>query len=107
LNEKNDTLISDFSQVNYIRHPSNILGDDTDKFKNVDWTKNFAIGVWRGEWMEYYFSWSNSYDTNNYSWKDGLISLFAYCSIGLLPFIFWWRLYRKKKKRSTQQHVRQ
>ena len=98
LNQKADSLISDFAEVNYIRHNSNILTDDQYKFKNVDWTKDFAIGVWRGEWMEYYYSWNNRYDTNNYSWRDGFISLLVYCGIGLLPFIFWLLFYRRKRK---------
>jgi hypothetical protein len=49
--------------------------------------------------MEYYFSWSNSYDTNNYSWVDGFIGLVVCSSIGLLPFIVWLRFNRKKKKK--------
>lgn len=102
LNQQVDSLIPDFGKVNYIRHYSNILGDNEDKFRNVDWTKDFAIGAWAGEWMEYYYSWNESYDTNNYSWSDGVIVLFLYCGVGLLPFIFLWRSYRRKKKSSIQ-----
>ena len=102
LNQKIDSLISDFATVNYIRHKSDIVGNDQSKFQKADWTKDFAIGVWRGEWMEYYYSWNKQYDINNYSWSDGYISLVVYFGIGLLPFIFWWRFYRQRKKSSTQ-----
>ena len=98
LNQQADSLISDFAKVNYIRHNSDILGEDQSKFKNANWSKDFSIAVWRGEWMEYYYSWNDSYDTNNYSLSDGIISLFAYCTVGLLPIIFWWRYFRQRKK---------
>jgi hypothetical protein len=105
LNKPNDSTISDLPYVDYIRDKSSVVDNDAHKFKNADWTKDYAIGVWRGDWMEYYFSWSNSYDTNNYSWVDGFIGLVVCSSIGLLPFIVWLRFNRKKKKSSTQQWV--
>jgi hypothetical protein len=101
LTQKSDSLIPDFGTVQYIRHTSDVIDGEQWKFKSADWKKDFSIGVWRGEWMEYYYSWDNSYDTNNYSWRGAYISLFAYCLLGLLPFIFWWRFYNQRKKSST------
>jgi hypothetical protein len=100
LNKTNDSTITYLPDVNYIRNNSDVIENDAHKFKNADWTKDYAIGVWRGEWMEYYFSWSNSYDTNNYSWGDGFMVLAVCFGIGILPLIFWLRLIRKKN--STQ-----
>jgi len=74
----------------YIRNDSIVVIDDRYKFKNVDWKKDYAIGVWRGEWAEYYFSWSDSYDSNNYSWWDGFEALLLATGIGLLPIVIWW-----------------
>ena len=101
LNQKNDSLISEFGLVNYIRKNSDVIANDQFKFKNADWKKDFAIGVWRGEWMEYYYSWNDSYETNNYSWSDSYISFFMFCGIALLPFIFWLYKVKKEKQHTT------
>ena len=98
LTQQVDSLIPGFGTVNYIRRKSEILSGDEFKFKKIDWTKDFAIGIWRGESVEYYFSWNDSYDTNNWSWTDGYVSFFAYCTLGLLPLIFWWSFYRRRRK---------
>jgi len=29
--------------------------------RNIDWSKNYVLGVWRGEWWEYYISSSQKY----------------------------------------------
>lgn len=33
----------------------------------IDWEKNFALSIWRGEWSMYYYSWNKKYDTNNFT----------------------------------------
>jgi hypothetical protein len=78
-----------------------VIRNDYDKFKNADWNKDFAIGVWRGEWTEYYFSWTDSYDTNNYSCTDGYIGLAVMTGIGFFPLLFWWLNIRRRRKSST------
>ncbi len=102
LNQRDDSLISGFGPVNYIRKSSDVISNDQSRFTNANWKKDFAIGVWRGEWMEYYYSWNDSYETNNYSWSDGFISLFVFTTIGLVPFVFWFYFYERNKKSSTQ-----
>ena len=101
LTKQVDSLITGLHSKKYIRKLTDVVSDDYDKFKNVDWNKDFAIAVWRGEWYEYYFSWTDSYDTNNYSWRDGFISLAVLVGIGLLPLLFWWLDIRKRKIGST------
>ncbi len=98
-----DSLIESFGSVHYIRRNLDIITNNQDKFKKADWTKDFAISAWRGEWMEYYFSWNNSYDSNNYTWNDGWISLIIFCGIGLLPIIIW--VYLSKKTASIQKNI--
>lgn len=101
LTQQFDSLIPGFGTRQYIRKLNDVVNDDYGKFKNADWTKDFAIGVWRGDWTEYYFSWSDSYDTNNFSSIGSFVSLLLTCIWGLLPLIIWWRNNRQRKKSST------
>jgi hypothetical protein len=101
LTQQVDSLIPELGMNQYIRKLSDVVINDHNKFKNVDWDKDFAIGVWRGEWAEYYFSWSDSYDCNNFSWYDGYIGLSIYVGMGIFPFLFWWLNIRQRKKSST------
>lgn len=84
--------------VSYIRQKNEVVLKDQKKFKNANWTKDYAIGVRRFEWIEYYFSWSDEYDSVYYNWYDGYIGLIVCIVFGFLPFIFWWR---NSKKSST------
>jgi hypothetical protein len=59
LTQQVDSLIPSFGKHQYIRKLSDVVSNDYTKFKDVDWNKDFAIGVWRGEWSEYYFSWTD------------------------------------------------
>ena len=65
LTQEVDSLIPGFGTIRYIRKLTDLTSNDYDKFENADWNKDFAIGVWRGSWTEYYFSWTDSYDKNN------------------------------------------
>jgi hypothetical protein len=84
--------------IQYLRGIESIDKDDLSKFKNADWTKDFAIAVWRGEWMQYYFSWSDNYDPNNYAWDDGFTVLAIMFVLGLLPLLAWWVIRKQKRK---------
>jgi len=100
LTQQVDSLIPGLGSKQYIRKLTDAVSNDYDKFKNADWNKDFAIGVWRGEWSEYYFSWTDSYDSNNYSWLDGFIGLAGMTGIGIFPLLFWWLDIRKRRKTS-------
>lgn len=102
LTQQVDSLIPGLGTIQYIRKLSDVISNDYDKFTNADWNKDFAIGVWRGEWTEYYFSWTNSYDTNNYSWADGYIGLAVMTGIGAFPFFI---LVVKHKTKKKKQHT--
>lgn len=81
----------------YIRLKNQIPIDDYSKVKDADWSKDFAIAAWRGEWMEYYFSWTNNYDSNNYSWSDGFIGFGITSGIGIFPLLFlWFKILRRR-----------
>jgi len=101
LTQQVDSLIPELGNKQYIRKLNDVVIDDYGKFKNTDWTKDFAIGVWRGEWTEYYFSWSDSYDSNNYSWLDSFLGLLQMYIYGLLPLIVWWCDGSQRKKHLT------
>ena len=94
LTQKVDTLIPGLGKISYIRNLQNVNANDYKKFKNADWNTDFAIGVWRGEWTAYYFSWSDSYDTNDSTWFGAFLSLFGMIGIGIFPFLL---ALRKKK----------
>ena len=91
-----DSLIQ--GRIGYIRHRSDIESGEKEKFKNVDWSKDFALRVWRGEWNEYYFSWTDRYDGNDYNRADGFIGLGIMSVIGILPLILWWVVRINKNK---------
>jgi len=94
LKQSNDLLIAPGGP--YIRKSSDVvigeLGiEDQSVLDNIDWKNDFVIGIWRGEWNEYYFSSNDKYFGNGYSWNDGLVSLLISFTIGILPFLFWWK----------------
>lgn len=101
LTQEVDSLIPGLGTKQYIRKLSDVVSNDYDRFKYIDWDKDFAIGVWRGEWTEYYFSWTDNYNSNNYSWKDGFGGLTIMFGIGILPVLFWFLNGRQKRKSST------
>ena len=54
---------------------------------NIDWSKEYAIMVWRGDWAEYYYSWNKRYETNNWSWLDAFAMLAFSTIIGFIPLL--------------------
>jgi len=93
------TEASDVTKISYITSKEDVIIDDQRKFENADWTKDYAIGIWRGDWNDYYFSWTNSYETNGYTWFDRIIGFIAIFAIGLVPLLFWWIKIRKVDKK--------
>lgn len=103
LPQDSDSLVSSLGSVQYIRKKSDIVTDDLQKFKGANWDNDYAIGVWRGEWWEYYYSWTDSYDTNSYSWYDGVIGLLWTSFIGVFPLLLLWFYRRKSRTHNTAQ----
>ena len=100
INEIPDSLLC--GRIEYVRNINEVVSNDKYKFKfkNVNWKKDYAIAVWRGEWFEYYFSWSDSYDGANHSWFEGIIFLIESIGIGIFPLLFW-IYYNKRNKKVT------
>jgi hypothetical protein len=72
LKQSNDSLIyNDFGGHVYIRNFKSVRPEDTNKFEKANWDKDFAIGVWEGDYIAYYYSWTDRYDSDNYTWFDG------------------------------------
>jgi len=87
----------------YIRSNFDIINsEDAQKFKDADWSQDFAISQWRGEWTEYYYSWTNEYDTNKYLWKDSIVTFTIMSVIAFLPMVFWWI---RKRRMNRQKAV--
>ncbi|AKQ45032.1 hypothetical protein TH63_04330 [Rufibacter radiotolerans] len=97
LNQKVDSLIPGLGRRQYIRHIAQVVSGDEYKFKKADWKKDYAIGLWNGDYWEYYFSWSNSYERTSNSWQDGYIGLGITTTLGLIPLIIWLFINKKKK----------
>jgi len=99
--ENQDSLIGEgFFLHKYIRREKDVYEEkDLPNFKDVDWATDYAIGAWRGDWAEYYYSWGKEYDGNNYSWHSGLFALIAMAIVGILPLLVWWCYNRIKKKK--------
>lgn len=92
LNEPIDSLIS--GNISYIKSCSDLQNELSEEHKieckSIDWSKDYMISVWRGEWNEYYLSWENLYKGNGYSLKDGFIALVVNLCIGFIPMLIWW-----------------
>lgn len=72
--------------VIYMRSYSDLSPEITSpSLKKIDWNKEYALSIWRGEWNEYYTSWNKKYSGTNYSPKDGTINLWFSIIVGLLP----------------------
>lgn len=87
LTQKIDSLIPGLGKISYIRNLQNVDVNDYKKFENANWNTDFAIGVWRGEWTEYYFSWSEDYNTNHYNWFTSILVSLGMIGIGVFPLI--------------------
>ena len=82
----------------YIRSENDIPDELKPLPKNIDWSKNYALYIWRGEWSEYYTSWNNHYLGNNSSWAGSVVGLVEMLFVGVLPFLVT-SIIRKYRKR--------
>ena len=86
-----------YGGVYYIRSTASVTADDIYKFKNANWKKDFAVGAWRGEWEDYYFSWSDKYDVSAYTWRDAIFECIVCLFLGVLPLAIIWLIRSWKK----------
>jgi hypothetical protein len=103
LNQEVDSLIgSDCHSLKYIRRESDIIiRNDVEKFQGADWSKDYAISVWRGEWTEYYFSWKNENGPSINDWAISIIVLLAMSFIAFIPTVIWTIRRRVRKQKSS------
>ncbi len=99
LNQQNDSLIPGLGPIQYLRSSTDFISTDQYKCKNANWNNDFAIGAWNGDFWEYYFSWTDSYDTGNHSWTERLLGLIISIGIGFIPLLF--RRFKYKKEKSS------
>ena len=99
-----DTSIIYIEKHQYIRNDSSINKENLNKFKKANWNKDFAICVWRGDWEIYYFSWTDSYDSERYSASKDIIGFIIIILIGLLPLLFWF-IYYKRKRKAVKENI--
>jgi hypothetical protein len=99
---------TEFDSLVFHKYSSRILRDNKDLTEDIKSYKipdsnSFIIGVWRGEWEEYYISWLNKFITNNYKWEDGFKGLFVFLIIGFAPlaiYIITHKLIIKKRSKA-------
>lgn len=85
----------------YIRCDGDVYEEkDLSNFKDANWATDYAIGAWRGDWAEYYYSWNKEYDGNNYTRKSGLFTLLLMTTIGIIPLLILWlyNIHKRKKQ---------
>jgi len=75
--------------VDYIREEKFVDNDIIDEAKGINWSDNYVLWVWRGEWSEYYISSSHKYITNGYSIWDGRIGMLVCVIFGLIPWVIF------------------
>jgi len=92
------TLIDHRANVDYIREERLVDNEIKSNVVGIDWSKNYVLWVWRGEWAEYYLSSSNKYITNNYSEIDGIIGLIICIIFGILPLSILLLSRQRKRK---------
>lgn len=86
----------DLGNEDYIREEVFVDKDIKGAVKNMDWTNNYVLSVWRGEWAEYYISDGNKYITNNYSLADGSIGALVCFVIAVIPAAIF-AMYKRRK----------
>jgi hypothetical protein len=70
--------------------------DFKNKLKDFDWSKDYVLEVWNGEWFWYYFSSSDTFYKSNYTHNDAIIGVSTYLILGITPLVFWYRNNKKK-----------
>jgi hypothetical protein len=96
---KGDTHTYRYHDLDFITSDKDYVQNDSSEFKNVDWSKDFAIGRWNGDNEDYYFSWSDmySYDDN---WSQLVTGESTVLFIALFPQLIFWTIVLIKRRRS-------
>ena len=71
----------------YIREASQVPSEIRDDVKDLDWSSDYVIAVWRGEWFEFYISEGERYITNDFDYSDAIQNMIITIGIGLLPLM--------------------
>ena len=58
-----------------------------DEVEDIDWSNEYVIAVWRGEWFEFYISEGERYITNDFGYSDAIKNFILTIGVGLLPLI--------------------
>ena len=82
--------------VEYIRSQHDVPDEISTDTKGIDWSKNYVIAVWRGEWNEYYISHGEKFITNEYGPSDGIIGFIVCLGFGAVPIIIYFLVKKKK-----------
>jgi len=101
INEFN--VINHRGDVDYIREEKFVDNDIIDEVKGIDWSDNYVLSVWRGEWAEYYISSQHKYIINNYSILDGWIGLLYSVIFGIAPWAIFLFIQAIKNKKLRHQ----
>ena len=82
----------------YIRDPKFVPTEIAYEVQDLDWSNNYVIVIWRGEWFEFYISDRKRDSLNNFDCLDGLRNLVITIIIGVIP-LFGVKFYYIKHKK--------
>jgi hypothetical protein len=71
----------------YVREDGNVPIEIREMVKDLDWSNDYVIAIWRGEWFEFYISEGKRYITNDFDYVDAIRNLIITIGVGLLPLI--------------------
>lgn len=80
----------------YVRGCAEFAQEPVEDCDAIDWSNNYALEVWRGEWFERYYSWNKEYDTNQFSWSSGIVGMLICSAIGIIPLVLLWLFTRRR-----------
>ncbi len=95
LNQINESLISGQCRIEYVRYSDPIPINLRNKFKTIDFNKEYTIEIQRDKYLcfESYHSWNNSYETNNFLF-DLIFGIIIILLISIIPYLY----FRNKSK---------
>lgn len=107
IENKRIPTVEEFHEINrtpgteYFRSIENLPEDVQDEITSSDWEHHFVVAIWRGEWNEYYISFSDKYITNNYGYSDAFTGALFSLLIGSLPLGILLFIRRRNRRRNA------
>ena len=98
LNAEHDSLVGEMETLTYTTNYRAYVSEKYISKTKIDWSKAFAICNLRDGEDDCYCSWTNEYDTSNWSWVGGFVNLLYSAVFGSIPLLLWWLNLRSDRK---------